>query len=63
MSNWISVNERLPEAGRRVIVCRRDGKVEQGIFLKAGGWWKVFGANTKDVTHWMDMPEPPKEDE
>lgn len=56
---WISVTERLPESGERVIVCRGD-MVEQGIFLGVNGWWKVYGTNTKKVTHWMPMPTPPK---
>lgn len=60
VQEWIPVTEKLPEVGVRVIVCRDEGKVEQGIFLGASGFWKVFGANTKKVTHWQHLPEPPK---
>ena len=58
---WISVTDRLPETNKAVIVCRKDGRVEQGIFRGVNGWWKVYGTNTKSITHWMPMPEPPEE--
>lgn len=25
-------------------------------------WWKVYGTRTKAVTHWMPLPDPPKEE-
>lgn len=59
--HWIPVSDRLPESSQRVIVCRENGKVEQGVFLGVNGWWKVYGTNTKAVTHWMPMPVPPEE--
>lgn len=59
---WIPVSDRLPESGQRVIVCRKDGRVEQGVYLGVNGWWKVYGTNTKAITHWMPMPAPPAED-
>lgn len=57
---WINVEDRLPERFVPVIVCREDGRVEQG-YRDLNGWWKVYGTRTKHVTHWMPMPEPPKE--
>lgn len=60
VSHWIPVTERLPELCVPVIVCRDDGKVEQGVYFTSNGWWKVFGARTKRVTHWQPLPEPPK---
>lgn len=62
VQEWIPVKDRLPESTQRVIVCRKNGNVEQGIFLGVNGWWKVYGTNTKSVTHWMPMPQPPKGD-
>lgn len=66
MSKWIPVAERLPKSGERVIVARTKVKdqplfVEQGA-LMVNGWWKVYGTNTKAVTHWMPLPEPPEVD-
>ena len=58
---WIPVEERLPEVGERVIVAR-GGKSEQGVYLGVNGWWKVYGANTKKVTHWMPLPAGPEVD-
>ena len=58
---WISVKDRLPERMQPVIVCRDNGKVEQG-YRDVGDWWKVYGTRTKNVTHWMPLPEPPKEE-
>lgn len=63
MPEWISVKDRLPEPFKPVIVCRLCKKgcvVEQGE-KDIGDWWKVYGTRTKAVTHWMPLPEPPKE--
>lgn len=60
---WTPVTERLPEPFKRVIVCREgldEPIVEQGQ-LDVNGWWKVYGTRTKRVTHWMPLPEQPKE--
>lgn len=61
---WISVEDRLPEEPGEVLmalygrVCiawyHIDGRFESGSGL-------VFSAE-KAVTHWMPLPEPPKED-
>lgn len=61
---WIPVAEELPPIGERVIVARvydprEPLRVEQGT-LTEGGWWKVYGANTRHVEYWMPMPEPPE---
>ena len=62
---WFSVEDRLPEVFRPVIVCREKVKgeyvVEQG-YKDVVDWWKVYGTRTKKVTHWMPLPDPPEED-
>lgn len=67
---WISVEDRLPEENARVwVFC--DGKTEVMIYRRdADGecrfYWEdelgLFSAWYKcRVTHWMPLPEPPKE--
>lgn len=68
MSEWISVKERVPDDWKRVLVCIRhkhnpeDGYREIGILH----WTKPYGWSMKDnyyeITHWMPLPEPPKEE-
>ena len=58
---WVPTAERLPERFQPVIVCRKDGKVETG-WRDVNDWWRVYGTRVKTVTHWMPLPEPPKED-
>lgn len=57
---WISVKEKLPEGGKRVIVARKNGKVEQG-YKDVGDWWCVYGTRVKTITHWMPLPSSPNE--
>ena len=63
MSKWISVEDRLPEAGQHVLIFEPhclsnpdrgigDGFCD-GDFLDKkpnGSYW---------ITHWMPLPEPP----
>lgn len=62
---WISVDDKLPDRFKPVIVCREDtnGKlmVEPG-FLEFNGRWLTNSGLTKKVTRWIPLPEPPEED-
>lgn len=62
-SEWISVKDRLPEDGVRVLTACDDGIVRLNI--NKGGFPAVINRQHKfsDVTHWMPLPEPPKEGE
>lgn len=64
---WISVNDRLPEPGitKLIVTVRHEHGNIVDIARYLGpqeGWdlvlWKVWDEN---VTHWMPLPEPPKE--
>ena len=71
MAEWISVNDRLPDSNEDVLVCVIDSGepcVMYGVRLNdgewewegdaIGGWWEPLDLQ---VTHWMPLPEPPKE--
>lgn len=72
-SEWISVEERLPDNCRAVLVALEGltigGAPAMAIGSYSGGFWMVADADgthylTKymryKVTHWMPRPEPPK---
>lgn len=67
-NEWISVEDRLPEAGQEIlgyfarfeyvkttsIVASTDGTI---MFEWWNGKYKLEGS---ELTHWMPLPEPPK---
>lgn len=72
MAEWISVEERLPDDGIRVIVadCDPDDDAQTQLVTlscrcPALGRWVDYGdgLNWRRVTHWMPLPEPPKIEE
>lgn len=62
---WIPVTERLPEFGERVLCTDGVAVFEQyRVELSCVyGMWDRFGMKSpmQEVTHWMPLPEPPKE--
>ena len=64
VQEWISVDDRLPEDGVRVLAAHDDGVVRIGICrgyfpaVMSKKHEKAFGF--AEVTHWMPIPEPPK---
>lgn len=62
---WISVKDRLPKDKEDVIVF----STYRGIFLNwrfNGEWAIMLNPVLKvpyPITHWMPLPDPPKEDE
>lgn len=66
---WIPVTERLPEKGQKVLVLYR-GLMETGHYCKVGSlneyaFIQLLPENMaqifQDVTHWMPLPEAPKD--
>ena len=65
--NWIPVTERLPEEGEIVLVCGSRKGIYTAEFRRSGEYHWFHKLNSKyhhcDPTHWMPLPEPPKEGE
>lgn len=66
VQEWIPVSERLPEDSGYYLVVYRDkynGSIsiafDMYVKCKAGEWWE--NDFMRDVTHWMPLPEAPKE--
>jgi hypothetical protein len=55
-TKWISVKDRLPEKYVGVLVY--NGSIHEDFICSSGYFY-----DTLDVTHWMPLPEPPKESE
>ena len=69
---WISVNERLPKTDDLVLVAIHDDSGDTlfdvtnvGFYLDVFplGIWVVENERCSYVTHWMPLPEPPREEE
>ena len=64
VQEWISVEDRLPKDGVRVLALHEDGIVRIGISrgcfpaVVSRTYAKTFGI--VEVTHWMPLPEPPE---
>lgn len=56
VDGWISVDERLPEKGVKVLICWDTGYVNIGDRFLICQY-----LNDKEITHWMPLPEPPEE--
>lgn len=67
ISPWISVKDRLPEDQRSVLTLNGHGKIKiMCLWSKRGELWTWIYqerfVHYNDITHWMPLPEPPKED-
>ncbi|EGO8937019.1 DUF551 domain-containing protein [Escherichia coli] len=64
---WISCSERVPEDGQHVIILC-DGAFVLYAQYRGGEFFDVvrngeefFETQSRNVTHWMPLPEPPQE--
>lgn len=62
---WIPVTERFPDVGDRVLCLVKSfafpGSKYYNILRYDKYGFHDSGVYTDDVTHWMPLPEPPKE--
>lgn len=75
MTEWISVSERLPKGIGDIVMALRENKNITKAYYHQDevAWVKFYGVKTSifqdhktkeflfDVTHWMPLPQPPKE--
>lgn len=61
VQEWISVKDRLPEYGERVIACGANGGVFMAKATTTPAFGKVDGASKyRTFNYWMPLPQPPK---
>ena len=59
IQKWIPVTERLPEQYHAVIVWTRYRELGEATYDGKHFRWDC-DEDYADVTHWMELPEPPK---
>ena len=67
MNEWISVKDKFPNFDEECIVYTDDKNINVSRFYGFGtgfpdGIWEFYDGYYLDVTHWMPIPELPKED-
>lgn len=62
-SPWHRVEELLPDDSREVIIFTASRIIGVGSFIRPNWYqWYSGGGLPVDVTHWMPLPDPPRED-
>ena len=59
---WIPVTERLPEEWQDVLTASKYGDIHFDYVCSSGAWYGDLEYPHDPVTHWMPLPEPPKEE-
>jgi hypothetical protein len=64
IQKWIPVSERLPKPITDVLSYRgHRNLMQEDCVDKKGKWYSEYKYDGANVTHWMPLPEPPKEGE
>ena len=66
VQEWISVDDRLPEAGGYVVCIAKRNPFSRFIPMAArierNGWVNpITEQYISEITHWMPLPDPPEE--
>ena len=65
MADWIGIKDEKPEPGRKVLLYTRYGYQAIGSRSRSfNDEYNLVGhpyMRTQEITHWMPLPEPPKE--
>ena len=65
LPRWITVSERLPEDGSDILAvqsCCGEVRIIPANYDR-GVWYDcIFNRIAEHITHWMPLPEPPKEE-
>ena len=61
-SEWISVEERLPDTTEKILVYCSNGEILPAKYIRVQGleFWFEETYSCHNITHWMPLPEPPK---
>jgi len=59
--NWVSVKDELPKQNTKVIANTKTKGVEIGKYVSYKIPTIYSGVKEMQFTHWMPIPQPPKE--
>lgn len=61
-SRWISLREQMPENTEEVLVCTLSKNGRRNIDKGYRSFDRIIHRGCAEVTHWMPLPEMPRED-
>lgn len=62
-NQWVSVFERLPEKTQTKYLVLNNGFISLAEYWEPNRWVELTSFNESGITHWMPLPEPPKDTE
>jgi len=61
MSDWISVEDRLPDSSGTFLAFRDNRYISSAFFTKDRVWLEMWAKDILNIIYWMPLPEPPNE--